>query len=458
MMKKLFVLLLTLFIVTACGNNRRPGLPDKELFAQQHVDTLQQESKQEQDFSEKETYVAPPGIKYTENRSVDPENPPVVLDLTNRNLNIRMFNLSDYYSKVVFFRIKHPMPPTEGNFLFDVQTSSFAENGSMSSGWSTNSNFQLVKDSIIAGDVFFGYHSYDYEGNFLHTIASYDFPKVYDPSQNTLSYHVSEYRKAVEGSNSSSNSSKSSYSGYYVNDETRAKYVYIRRDTASNDFLFTFSLKGDTLCRFLNYNPKPDLNKKGLPISWDHPAHIYFYGQTLTIRQAMNDTVYRVTAPNRLVPAYVINFGPYKVDAELAADFSNKFLPDIWKETSRYVLFTYNKDRDTPNNRINGIVKFFYAYYDKQTRQFYHFCEETTIPEQQFLIENSVPNALPFMLSYAKIFEYSILVCYNKKRLETIIKAKGFASFAPDLQEKIKTLHSELDESEVIIMIINDFS
>jgi len=138
----------------------------------------------------------------------------------------------------------------------------------------------------------------------------------------------------------------------------------------------------------------------------------------------------------------------------LAEDFSDKFFPDIWKETDKYVLFTYNKDRDFPNNRTNGIVKFFYSYYDKQNRQFYHFCEETTLPKQQFLIENPVTNALPFILSYAAIEENCLRVFFSKKRLEAIIKDKGLASFPPEQQNKLKSMQNELDDSEVLIMIL----
>jgi hypothetical protein len=214
-------------------------------------------------------------------------------------------------------------------------------------------------------------------------------------------------------------------------------------------------LKGDTLCRFKNYNPKPDPTKKGLPISWSYPARIYFYEGKLNICQSFNDTVYRMTAPNRLVPAYVLKFGSYKLDISLAEDFSNKFFPDIWKETDKYILFTYNKDRDSPNNRTNRIVKFFYSYYDKKSRQFYHFCEETYTPKQEFLVKNQVSDALPFMLSSVEIAENQLYAFYSKRRLEGIIKNKGFVSLSPEQQNKLKKIQNDLDESEVLIMILD---
>ena len=448
MEKILFLCLPILFLIAACGNSRRPGLSDKELFAQRKVETLQETEEQEPDFSGMEDYIVPAGIKYRESRTVDPAHPPVLLDIANRNLNIKKFNLSDYYSKVRYIKMKHPLPTKEGNFLFDAKYKISYENG-MTSGSGLNSQFSFYNDSIVAGDAFFGYHSYDYEGNFLHTVKTYDFHKVYDVSQNTISYDRDDYVKAMAGDANNRNNNR-----FRVDEKTMASYVYNRTDTSSNDFLFTFSLKGDTLCRFRNDNPKYDPNKKRSPISWNDRPNIYYYEGTLTIRQSMNDTVYRMIAPNRLVPAYVLKLGSYKLDIDLADDFSNKFFPDKWKETDKYVLFTYNRDYDSRHNRDNGIVKFFYAYYDKQSCQFYHFCEETTIPEQQFLIENPIPDALPFMLSSANVGEKNLWVCYSKKRLEEIIKNKEFASLPSEQQTKLKTMQNELDDSEALIMIL----
>lgn len=433
-----------LFVVAACAKNRRPGLSDIELFApREYADTTGQADK-EQDSSDTATYVVPAGIKYAELRAVDPANPPVVLDVADRNLNIRKFDLSDYYTQVRYIKLKHPAK--EGYFLVDTKYHVTQEQGSSSGTLQSNITF-MGKDSIIAGDVFFGYHSYDMEGNFLHTLNTFDFPKNYDASKNEISYNESDFKKAIGGGATKKNNNR-----FSVDDETMASYVYNRTDTTSNDFLFTFSLKGDTLCRFANYNPKPD--KTGQPISGGPQARIYVYEGKITIRQEMNDTVYRLNTPNRLLPAYVLNMGAYKLDISLADDFSNKFFLDKWRETDKYVLFTYNQNYDSHNNREKGLVRFFYSYYDKNSRQFYHFCEGTTTPEQEFLIENSIPDALPFMLSYTIMGEGFLIAYYSKARLEKIITNKDFASLSPELQNKLKTTHNDLAENEVLIMTL----
>jgi len=195
----------------------------------------------------------------------------------------------------------------------------------------------------------------------------------------------------------------------------------------------------------------------------------------LTIRQAFNDTVYRVTSPSRLLPAYILNFGAYRADIQtffrgnlsdklLPGTWkesdryilfaSDKLLPGTWKESDRYILFAYTQNRDTHTNRREGNVKFFYSYYDKRSRQLYHFSEDTAIPENETFMQNPVPDALPFIFSYIDVDDNQLRVCYSKKRLEDIINHKDFASLHPEQQNKLKTIQNELEDNEVLIMIL----
>ena len=470
-----------LLIVAACGKSKRPGLSDSELFAQKETaDTLRQQTPKDSDA---ETYVVPPGIKYVESRAIEPANPPVVLDIANRKLNIKKFNLSDYYTKVRYIKIKHPMPPAEGNFLFDAYASVYSPTHE---SWRRvqsifRSQIKFTNDYIVAGDGCFGLHCYDNEGKFLYTIESNDFPKSYDASKNSISVNASDM-KGFYGT-LTTNENNCFYcvwennedllclydlsqekrimtipfkgSALFLDNKSIADYVYELTDTVTNNFLFTFDLKGDTLCRFPNYNTVPKVKKNVAYIGPPSP-NIYYYDKQLTIRQSMNDTVYRLTSPNRLVPAYVLNFGSYGLDVQTAlyGDQSKKLRPSSWYENEQYVLFVYTQNRDNQKNRNDGSVKFFYAYYDKKSRQFYHFSEETAIPEDQFFVENPIPDALPFMLSYSEISDNQLRVYYSKRRLEEIIKNKGFASLSPEQQSKIKTMQNDLGESEVLIMIL----
>jgi hypothetical protein len=357
-----------------------------------------------------------------------------------------------------------------------------SEDRSNTSGYVfTHSQIKLSDNYIVAGDRYSGFHCFDQEGNYLYTIETSDFSKKnYAPSNTIVSVKEDDLKGFLGIAGIYGN-----YCLYSVREENKTKFclfdldqnkrimtrpwvrnlflldnvsmvndVYSLTDTVPGSFLFTLGIKGDTLCRFLNYNP---LFKAGQRTLYSPPTpDIYYYGKQLTIRQALNDTIFRVVSPNRLVPVYMLNFGSNRLGIETAlyGDHSGNLTPYSWKESDKYVLFIYKKDLDFPNNRTVGNLKFFYTYFDKKSRQFYHFSEETNVYDDQYLMENPVPDALPFMLSYADITENQLRVCYSKKRLEEIINSKGFSSLPHAQQNKLETIHSELNINEVLIMIL----
>lgn len=447
-------------IIIACGNSG----------SQQKGSALQ------------ETYVIPQGIKYTESRAVDPDNPPIVIDIANRRLNIKKFDISNFYTHVCYVKLKHPKPASEGNFLFDATIINRFEGGGMNMFNGVHSLFKFTDDYIISGDKYYGLHCYDKEGDFLYTIETNDFPKTYKVSENSVTV-----KNEIKGFAGELFTHKNICLYTILDDNKRrmlctydlslkkqisakpfeldltfidansmstiANYFYHPLDQERN-FLYTYDIKGDTLCRFTSYNP---ISKKKEGNFFSFPkADIYYYNDQLTIRQSLNDTIYRVVSPNRIVPAYVLNFGSYKVDVHtiLIEEQPEKMRTSSWKETDRYILFTYTQGRNTLNNKRNGLVKFFHAYFDKDNRQLYHLSEGTTAPEDEVLIENPIPDALPFLLSQVSIDNDQLYVCFSMKRLEDIIQNKGFSSLPPEQQNRLKTARKELDDNEVLIMFL----
>ena len=465
-------IILILFVIAVSGNCR----------PKQQVDSMQETEDKKPD-SDLEAYQIPQGIKYTESRAVDPTNPPIIIDIANRKLNIKKFDIRDYYTTVRYVKLKHPKPPTEGYFLFDARCNIRSERGVAISIDNFNSLFKFTDDYIIAGDFLYGLNCYNKAGVFLYTIEANEFPKTYNVAENTVSFNQSDtkgfsgeiflnknlcmYKKLDENKKSmlciynlsqkeqiSTMPFKLSLTFINTNSaSTIADYFYYPADT-TRKFLFTFDIKGDTLCRFPSYNPISE--RKG-NYSLSYPsADIYYYNDQLTIRQSLNDTVFRVVSPNQIVPAYVLNFGAYKVDVRTVQteEQPDKMRLVLWKETDRYILFSYTQGRNSINNRRNGLVKFFYSYFDKNNRQLYHLNEDTTATKNEILIENSIPNALPFLLSHVNIDNNQLYVCYSKKRLEEITNSKGFSFLPPEQQNRLKSLQKELGDNEVHIMFL----
>ena len=465
-------IILFLIIITACGNSS----------SQQKTDALQETEDKKPD-SDLEAYVVPPGIKFAESRVVDSTNPPIMIDIANRKLNIKKFDISDYYTKIRYVKLKHPKPPTEGNYLLDATLKIRPESGGMTTYSGFNSLFKITDDYIISGDVYYGIHCYNKIGIFLYTIEANDFPKTYNVSENIVSVKMIDIKgfsgelflnknlcmyKILDDNKKSmiciydlSLKERISVMPFELSltfidansISTIADYLYHPSDTTRR-FLYTFDIKGDTLCRFLSYNP---ISEKKAGNLYSYPsADIYYYKDQLTIRQSLNDTVFRVVSPNRILPAYVLNFGTYKVDVHTiqTEEQPEKMRTYSWKETDQFILFTYTQGRNAPINRRNGFVKFFYSYFDKKDRQLYHLNEGTTALENEILIENSIPDALPFLLSQVIIDNNQLYVCYSKKRLEEIIKSKGFSTLTSEKQNKLKTVQKELNENEVLIMFL----
>jgi hypothetical protein len=381
-------------------------------------------------------------------------------------------------------KLKHPISATDGNFQFDwrpwIQFDSH-ERWMLGNLGPSVYNFQFTDDYIINGDIKYGLHYFDSEGNFLQTIESNDFPKDFDAARGTTSFAVSDLKGfygrittlgnyCLYGIRENNQYMLCLYDldrnermmtrpfqegrALMLDNSAMANYVYEPVNTTDN-LLFTLDLKGDTLCRFPNYNPVPVM--RGNAYNSPPPPDIYYYAKQLTIRQTLNDTVYRVIHPNRLLPAYVLNFGAYGTDVQtyFGGNLTEKLLPFTWKESERYILIVYTQNRDTPNNRRDGSVKFFYSYYDKKNRQLYHFNEDSNAPpDNEFLIENPLPDALPFLLAYTDMEDNQLRVVFSKKRLEEIVKNKRFASLPPEQQNKLKALQNELDDGEVLIMIL----
>jgi len=465
----IFFFILGILIVVSCGRNRGPGLSDKELFAQQK--------------SDEETYEIPSGIKYKGSRGVDPAHPPVVLNIANRNLYIKKFDMSDYYTKVRYVKIKHPKSATNGVFLLDIRKSNIS---SMNNDvWRHrdfimgNSVFKFTDDYIIAGDACFGLHCFDKEGKFLYTVEANDFPKTYNPSQGSVSFSAPDVkgfygRISTNGNNclycimEDNRSMLCLYDlnqkkrimtrpfegmALFLDDHSMVNYIY-HPIYKRREFMYTFGLKGDTLCHFPSYNPVSELLDKTFvtpPV-----PNIYYYNNHLTIRQVFNDTVFRVVSPDRLLPTYVLNFGDYRVNIStyLFGNISGKLLPYKWRETDRYILFIYTQIHKNQNNRSGESVTFFYSYYDKKSRQLYHFSDGTATSDGQFFVENPIPDALPFILSHAEIEDNQLRVVYSKKRLNEIGKTRGFASLSLEQRNKLRSMQNELDDSEVLIMIL----
>ena len=453
-----------------------------------------------------DTIIPNPGVRFKEERIIDSSAPPVRLDLAG-NPEEKELKLSDHFSKVRYLKLKHPFAEQGKCFLGNALSDIHFEEGGNRLGVGINSLVFITQENIIAGDPYFGYHCYDLEGNFIYTIAAMEQLPDYDKEKNEIKTKVKKSSMmfindfSILGDNCLINTAKGddlrlnfhsikSRKTYFsrpydlgnsmlINPEAYINYSYDVLATEIEPFMGTYEIKGDTLCSFYNYNSLAKQINRGY--SNPEKGTFYYYNDMFTFRQSFNDTVFRMTSPNQLTPAYILDFGIYKSDVHtaLTGDKSEKLIPIDWFETEKFIIIVHSKNFDSPNNRRDNLVKFFYSYYDKLNKQLYRIPYEG-IPESLF-ISNDLNNGIPFLFdnvsinpnfivsSFKKGERYQhpyfllnkslttgskLYTGYTKTLLDKVMKRQSFSSL-PDIQQK-KTLamYEEMTDNELLVMIL----
>lgn len=466
----LILILCTTPVFTMC-KNKKQTLDDSE--------QKQEQARLEELYSTEETLdtiLPDPGIKYREMRKVDPQNPPVAIDIEHP-ADVGEFDLNRFYPQVEYVKIEHPLSREGIAFLGNSYYEMIYERG-MTSGRGLNSNVYLTENKLIAGDFFFGYHCFDLQGNYLYTIAAKKELPEFDVKANKVSLDWSLVSETINAFsvlddnclilkiagrkgtfhfhnvNSQKNylSRPASYgSPILLSPDTYVGFGYNASAKEQLPILCSFTIRGDTLARFMNYNPLADTGKG----AYTNPesSNFYRYGKHLTMRQAYNDTIFRVSA-DRLTPAFVLNTGSKKPDVQTALKGDKKgkiFIVRLF-ETDDFLFIIHSEDYDCPNNRKSGAVKFFYSYYDKKAGKRYSI-PGSDYPER-FVLKNSTPDAIPLMATTATVYNDKLCAQYTKTQLKQIIDSDAFASFPSWQQEKLKSFHDELTDYELLIMIL----
>ena len=469
----LYIILLTSAIAGCSGSKKQVLDPKAEGDDEKNAVKLNYETALVMD-----TVIPNPGIKFNEVRKINSSNPPVKLNLAVKPEE-KELNLADYYSTVRYVKLKHPFADQDRAFLGNANITISYEQGGMSSSRGMNSSVFLTSNNIIAGDNYFGYHCYDQEGNFIYTIAAMNELPEYNKRKNEVSFEQNSGMKMIysfsifddncliysaQGRKPNLDfhniTAKKTYLSrpYYggrplqINQETFISFQYNVRATSPMPFMYSFEIKGDTLCRFMNYNSLPE--PKNSANTNPDAGNFYYYNNILSIRQAYNDTIYRFTSPSELTAAYIFDLGSQKLDLNTAlfGDKTGKIIPTKWIETDKFAFIAHTENNDVPNNRNNNSVKFFYSYYDKNDGKMYRIPSDV-IPED-FIIPNDIKEGMPLSTYQAQVVGGKLYAGYTKAQLESITNNKSFPSLSSGQQEKVKSWLNELAEGEMLLMIL----
>jgi hypothetical protein len=339
----------------------------------------------------------PKGFRFKEDRSVDPQRPPAVIDIAGTRTNPQKVKLSQLFSKIEYIRLEHNPDSIGGvNGTEFIVSNNHIYSRSYTGGliqFDLNGHFKQYicknrmwyisfsgKQSDVPQGQSRGATSAYLTGNQLiytfldETNEKYSFIAFDDNNQEIKinlkrNIELKSFEETKGTIFSTISGEGSSYQLYPHSNGMVSSISKGKNPFKPTNLLNLISKTGDTICRFEDFDPIKNYTKT-LGRGSDG-GNAYYLDGVLHIRQTCNDTIYVLVPPNRLVPKYILNFGDLGIkSAQEVIDpgfsLKEKLLLKSIIETDRYVLIEYTKGYNAPANR--QLVKFSRIIFDKKNK------------------------------------------------------------------------------------------
>ncbi len=222
----------------------------------------------------------------------------------------------------------------------------------------------------------------------------------------------------------------------------------------SGTLLVTYDNQGDTICNFTDNDRILNFTKS----TYRQPVSLvsYQYDGLLTIKPEYNDTVFRMIAPDRLLPAFILDFGEKKVSSREGLDpdldLSQKLILKSLHETDDYLMIRYTQNQASPNNVRKNSTKFYNALYDKKLGKLIHQPGFTLTPEG---IVNDLDGGMPFWPEFITP-QGEMMKLVSGKNIKDFINSEAFkkGSATSDQRRKQVSLANGLNDRDMIVIIV----
>jgi len=192
--------------------------------------------------------------------------------------------------------------------------------------------------------------------------------------------------------------------------------------------------------------------------------NIYRIAGQIMLQRGMNDTVFHIAPPNRIIPAYIMHWGEYQADINQHAagsDLDGQFVLYNWIETSRYIFIEYTEGRAYPARWIQGKVKFHWAVYDKTTKLLTHHLAPVIPPMIEVkgtpmsipmpispLFENDIePVGMPFWPKGVN-HKDEMYMTFSKEQIKSYIATGRFQN------DKLQKIYDNMSDDAFCLMIV----
>lgn len=488
---------LIILINSSCRHNR---LKTNRKELTQEILLQEKKQKEEEAFAHNkdsiERMIQPSGgFRLKEDRSIDSDRPPLIINIAGSLNNIKELKLSDIASEIRYIRLE-PIPDStfsrEMKFKYYLLPNNiiatnpsgillYTKEGKFITTIVKNKTIGITVDSdkmIVTGtntfiggstsvwisgdDLFYSYRNslsgQEYIMEYNLSKQQIGLPKQYDQEvpdkiigQGEIAIDMNPLKKRPEW--------KYKISPDLVMWSMRAKYIYqsvgivildknsYLKELEMSDKIAVFNNHGDTLTTFTGFD-------KGNTLRLENEGKQYLWNN-------LNDTVFQVVGFNRIIPISVLNLGQYKASMEqireIGFDLTGKIIAGSWAQNKRFIFLTLCKDAyDSPNNRKNKKVKIYYAIFSKLNHQV-SIIKGNPLNYSPQILENDIDGGLPvWPLSYMVGYDGEILLSLKGKDLTERLRSKEFEiSGAPESKKKeFSKIAGSVSESDDILMII----
>jgi hypothetical protein len=487
------ILLVLLLIITSCRNNSLKT--DEKALAREILN----ESKSKPEGNNADSKFSKGGkeestvYRKKEIRSVDPQNPPVHIDIPGTVKNTREFKLSDVASSIRYVKLQTPpdtallydhfyyRPDLDSRIRSDGEQIIFEgmfgltrfnmQGEYQETIWKNETGIKFYGSKMVSfgGEDFFGvpFHIPVSLSNGSLYFSFQDGPagtgQVMKYKSGTKKILSSQPKSEIPGLgiipgdtllNTDNNAQERFDLIYGTGSDTWAGIHNKWNAGTSGSLMVTYNNKGDTLCKFTDYDRIENFKHT----SYRRPVEQtgYYYDGILTIKQEYNDTIFRLPTPDRLLPVYIIDFGEFKVNYMdgLNPDFdlSGKYMLNTIIETDNFLLIRYTANNDSPNNRKKNAVKFYNALFSKKEGKLYHLPGFTLSPVG---LENDLDGGNSFWPEFITP-QGEMMKLVSGKAIKDYVTSPEFkkANLTAENRQKQILLASGLKATDMIVIIV----
>lgn len=490
-MKTIDLFLLSLLMVNLSCHPNRLKQNEKELAQEILQGNDTEKTDYQKESSETKTQVNQ-GIRSKENRSIDQTKPPIVINIPGTQNISRNLKLSDVASTIRYVKLQ---TPPDSSLIFDPFY--FREG--------FDSNIRSDDNQIIFQGIF-GLTRFNMQGEYLGTIwknqtgirflgsrsvafGGPDFfgvlPNIPISLRNGDLYFTFQdgpkkmrqiMRYKIQSNRNISEQPETEIPGLGIipgdtllntgnlsleglisinasDDNTWAGINNKWNSGNSGTLLVTYNSKGDTLCKFSD--PDKIMNFKQQQLRNAVPLINYTFNGLMTLKPEYNDTVFRVIPHNRLMPAYIINFGNFRVEfmdgLNPNYDLSGKLMIHSLFETNDFMFIRYTQNYDCPLNRKKNAVKFYNTIFFKKESRLYVLPDSSYTPKG---LVNDIDGCIPFWPDFISP-KGEMMKLVSGKLLKDYINSAAFknSNITQDNRRKQTSFAEELKDTDMIIII-----